>query len=161
MRRKLSTVQIQEVCLEVLHTTNRPSVRYVMAELQRRFGSCGRTERVAEILRAVTEQEARVPGAGSAELSSLLRRLSDAEARAARAEALERHHQDFWAARYQDKLFELTNRTCEPASTAVPHAAYLQLYRKATELARRLARYEEVGSFMEPPDPPADFEPSA
>jgi hypothetical protein len=74
----------------------------------------------------------------------LRRELAEAERRAARAEELERRHQDFWAARYQEKVEELQGAMSLRNPPGVSSEQYLRLYQRAAELARRLSRYEEV-----------------
>ena len=153
MRRMITTEQIREARNELLQQSDSPSVRSVMALLRQRHGACGRTERVAEILRGLTEKQERPrPINESSDLASLRQQLFEAEQRAARAEELERRHQDFWAARYQEKLAELQYRVAAPNSTGVSSEQYLRLYRRAVELAGRLARYEEVGPLLSPAD---------
>jgi hypothetical protein len=149
MHQKLTAAQIEGVCLEAHRTAPNPPVRQVLAALRHRFGCCGRTERVGEILRRVIEANPRPLPSANIELDSLQQQLAAAEARAKRAEDLERHHQDFWAGRYQAKVTELANRTGQPVSAVIPFDDHLKLYRKAAELARRLARYEDVGSLLE------------
>lgn len=134
----------------MLQQTDAPSVRSVMAHLRLRHGACGRTERVAKVLRGLIEKrEPRRQVSENSDLASLRQQLFEAEQRAARAEELERRHQDFWAARYQEKIEELQFRVAAPNSTGVSSEQYLRLYRQAAELARRLAQYEQVGAVSE------------
>jgi hypothetical protein len=150
VHRKITIQQIREVCEEMLQQTDAPSVRSVMAQLSLRHGACGRTERVAEVLRGlIKKREPRHQVSENSDLASLRQQLFEAEQRAARAEELERRHQDFWAARYQEKIEELQFRVAAPNSTGVSSEQYLRLYRQATELARRLAQYEQMGSVLE------------
>lgn len=145
MHRKLTADQIRDVCKGMLLRSNHPSVNSVVAELRQRYGASGRRERVAEILRGlIGQQEPRQYAVESSDLASLRQQLFEAQQRAARAEELERRHQDFWAARYQEKLAELQYRVVAPSSTGVSSEQYLRLYQRAAELASRLARYEEV-----------------
>jgi hypothetical protein len=151
MHRKLTTDQVREVCEEMLLQTETPSVRTVMAELRQRYGACGRTERVASVLRSLTEKrELRSRVSESSDLASLRQKLLDAEERAARAEYRELRHQDLWARRYQEKVAELQHRVATSKSTGVSSEQYLRLYRRAVELAGRLARYEPVEHVLEP-----------
>lgn len=150
VRRKITIQQIRAVCEEMLQQTDAPSVRSVMAQLRLRHGACGRTERVAEVLRGLIEKrEARRQVPESSDVVSLRQQLFEAEQRAVRAEELERRHQDFWAERYQEKIEELQSRVGTPISAGVSSEQYLRLYRQAAELARRLAQYEQMGSVLE------------
>jgi hypothetical protein len=156
--RRLTTGQIRNVCEEMLLQSDNPSVRRVMTELRQRHGACGSTERVAEILRGMIEQRGpRRSPVESPDLALLRQQLLEAKQqvaaanqRAQRAEEIERSHQDFWAARYQEKLEELQYRVAVPNSAGVSSEQYLRLYRRAMELASRLEKYEEVGPLLAP-----------
>ena len=158
MYRRLTTEQIRNVCGEMLLQSDNASVRSVMAELHQRHGASGSTARVAEILRGLLKQRGPRPSlAESSELTSLRQQLAEARQqvaaanqRAERAEEIERSHQDFWAARYQEKLGELQLRIAAPNSAGVSSEQYLRLYRRAMELAGRLEKYEEVGPLLGP-----------
>src|ERR1700722_8437678 len=104
----LSSAQIEGVCVELLSVSLEVSVRDVERELKRRYGASGRRERVAAILRRA-KVEAPTPGATTnpAVESAGAELIAEAFARAARAEELERRHQDFWAERYAEKCEEL------------------------------------------------------
>ena len=148
MNRKLAPEQIEATCRDMLAGRRRVTVRAVMAELRCRHQACGRTERVSEILRRVEARRALDPpnDPPSADVAALLDRLQAAEARAARAEELERHHQDFWAMRYAEKADELERRYAAAlqARPAITTDQYLRLQQRAAELARRLAQYEPL-----------------
>ena len=150
MRRKLTSEQIRTTCLAVLKRSRSATVREVLAELQSNYGASGRRERVNNILRSVVAQwKAEAPTAEDPDITSQRRQLLDAQRRAERAEALERSHQDFWAARYGEKLADLESRRMQPPGTSgVSPEQYLRLYRRAAELWNRLARYEEVGPLL-------------
>jgi hypothetical protein len=155
MPSKLTSEQIRGTCQELLKKARSTTVREVMAQLRREYGACGRTERVKNILQDVLgEWRPEVPVVEDANITLLRQKLSDAEARAARAEELERRHQDFWAARYAERVAELENRAPPPAPTGVSTEKYVRLYRRAAELWDRLARYEEVGPLLPPPGTP-------
>ena len=149
MRRKLTSEQIRTTCLAVLERSRSATVREVLVELQSHFGASGRRERVNNILHSVKVQwKAEAATASDPDVTSLRRQLLDAMRRAERAEALERAHQDFWAARYAEKMVELASRVQPPQTTAVSSEQYLRLYRRAAELWDRLAQYEEVGPLL-------------
>jgi hypothetical protein len=143
MHRKLTTEQIREVCTEMLSRAEGASVSSVMIRLRERHGACGRTARVAKILSEALSELQRRP-AENVDVVVLRRELAEAERRAARAEELERRHQDFWAARYQEKVEELQGAMSLRNPPGVSSEQYLRLYQRAAELARRLSRYEEV-----------------
>jgi hypothetical protein len=103
MNRRLSEARVRATCRELLSRGGRLSGRALCAELRRRFGAVGKTERVFQIWREETSAKvtaALVPG----DLVELERRLAAAEvtaaenlARAERAEYREQAHQDKWA----------------------------------------------------------------
>ena len=68
------------------------------------------------------------------------------EERALRAEEREMQHQDYWAARYAEKLEELERLHSLQLNAATRSASerFLQVYRRNVELAERLSRYEAV-----------------
>ena len=99
VNQQLSENTIRSTCRELLTQSGKLSGRGLCAELKRRYGAVGKTERVFEIWR----QEI---GAASQpiEVRELKRRLAVAEkaaaenlARAERAELREQAHQDKWA----------------------------------------------------------------
>src|SRR5579872_5419847 len=99
MNRRLSEARVRATCRELLAKTGRVSGRALSAELRRRFGAVGKTERISAIWRDEVAA-ALVPGGGV----ELKRRLAAAEARAADnlkraelAEYREQAHQDKWA----------------------------------------------------------------
>lgn len=149
VNRKLTDQHIDEACRELLASRRRVGVRTVMAELRRRHGAAGRTERVSRVLREA--EESATPPAREAEgepnVAELNARLRAAEERAARAEELERRHQDFWARRYAEKADELERRYAAMLRTraAITPDEYLRLQRRVAELSRRLERYEAAG----------------
>jgi hypothetical protein len=156
MRRKLTSEQIRSTCLAVLERSRSATVREVEVELQSIYGASGRRERVNNILHSVKEQwKAEAATADDSDITSLRRQLLDAQRRAERAEALERSHQDFWAARYAEKLVSLESRVQPARFTGVSSEQYLRLYRRAAELWNRLARYEEVGPLLPASDLPS------
>jgi len=151
MHRKLTSEQIRATCKEMLTRSRSVTVREVMARLRTEYGAGGRTERVSRILQSVLKEwqpEAAV--VEDADTAVLRRQLSDALTRAARAEELERRHQDFWAARYDERMAELERQVPPPSASGVSSEQYLRLYRRAAELWNRLARYEEVGALLPP-----------
>ena len=152
MHRKLTAEQIRIVCGEMLLEPGKTTVRSIRNRLRHQYGASGRTERVAKILRAVIEsKKPPAPVAESSDAISLHEKLLQAQQRAQRAEDLERRHQDFWAARYQEKVQELENRLAGlQQGGGVSSEQYFRLYQRATELLRRLAQYEEVGPLLPP-----------
>ena len=99
MHQRLSEQMIRQTLRELITTHGLPSGRGLCAELRRRHGSVGRTERVFAIWREVTAAASKTP-----ERRDLEARLQVAEARAAalleraeRAELREQAHQDHWA----------------------------------------------------------------
>src|SRR6185437_14505854 len=110
------------------------------------YGSGGRTERVARVLRLLADGCGTAPSPTAEELRTLLSRLQKAETRAAQAEALERAHQDYWATRYAEKVASLERQRQLGTETGprITHQEYLELHRRIAKLSRRLARYEEV-----------------
>jgi hypothetical protein len=106
MNYRLSEARIRATCRELLADHSRISGRALCAELRRRFGAVGKTERVFAIWREETfARETRAAAAGvPIDVAELRRRLATAEAaaaenlaRAERAEYRERAHQDKWA----------------------------------------------------------------
>lgn len=152
MHRKLTVKQIRDVCVELLEQDEAASIRDVRTRLKHLYDASGRTKRVAGILRSIRDQQRRQqPVDEMTDLATLRRQLIEAEERAARAEEMERRHQDFWAARYQEKVEELEARmAAQVAVSGVSPEQYLRLYQRAMELARRLAQYEEVGPLLPP-----------
>jgi len=148
MNRKLTDAQIEALCRELVAVQRRVGVRTIMAELRRRHGASGRTARVAQILRRAEQSISVVPAAGEgrAALLTMAERLRQAEVRAARAEELERRHQDYWARRYAEKADELERKYAAVLKSrpAITSDEYLRLHQRVAELSRRLARYEPV-----------------
>jgi hypothetical protein len=155
MPRGLSDAQIERATRELLARQYRVTVRDVTGALRSQFGGCGRTERICRILKRL-ESEREGLGAtslASEDLEALRARVRAAEARAALSEERERQHQDLWASRYAEKVAELEKQSQRATgrTTGVTHEQYLRVYQRATELARRLAKYED-------PDKPATEE---
>jgi hypothetical protein len=129
-------------------------VRDVMRHLQQVHGTSGKTERVSRVLRASLLKHAHPPvqlPSPPPDVTELLARLRAAEARAERAEELERSHQDFWARRYDQQLEELERQKAalkRAPSSGVSAEKYLRVCQRAAELARRLAEYEPVEPFV-------------
>jgi hypothetical protein len=154
MPSRLTAPQIETSCRQLLINQRRVGVRDVMEDLRNRHGLCGRTARVAGILRRVEQDlnQPKIPaGNGSAEIALLRQQLRAAEHRAQRAEELERSHQDFWAKRYAEKVDELERRNAAAPSRAgvITSEQYLRIHQRAAELARRLAKYEAVEPFRQ------------
>jgi hypothetical protein len=152
MPRGLTDHQIEQVTRELLSRQRRVTVREVMRALRARFGGCGRTERICQILKRLESEGEAVwvsQSADSEQIKTLLERVRAAEARAALSEERERQHQDLWAARYAEKVAQLDRQPSRATKTpGVTHEQYLRVYQRAAELARRLAKYED-------PDKPA------
>ena len=152
MPRGLSDAQIERTTRQLLARQYRVTVRDVMSALRSQFGGCGRTERICRILKRLESQRAGLglSSVGSEDLDLLRERVRVAEARAALSEERERQHQDLWANRYAEKVAELEKHSqrVTARATGVTHEQYLRVYQRATELARRLAKYED-------PDKPA------
>lgn len=145
MRRGLSIEQIEAVCRELLRDRRRVSVRTVMVELRRRHGASGRTERVSRLLKQVEEGALEFPiERVPEEMERMREQLRAAEVRAARAEEIERSHQDYWARRYAEKADEMERQLSAALKRRAPISAdeYLALHRRLAELTRRLAQYE-------------------
>ena len=132
------------------------TVREVEVELQSIYGASGRRERVNNILHSVKVQWKAEASVADSDITSLQRQLLDAQRRAERAEALERSHQDFWAARYAEKLASLESRVQPVRPTGVSSEQYLRLYRRAAELWNRLGQYEEVGPLLAASNVPSE-----
>jgi len=155
MPRGLSVAQIERTTRELLASHHHVTVRDVMQALRTQFGGCGRTERICKILKRL-ESQRQAPAAPSSasaaseDLRALRERVQIAEARAALSEERERQHQDLWASRYAEKVAALEKQSLRATNRAngVTHEQYLRVYQRATELARRLAKYED-------PDKPA------
>jgi len=106
MNRRLSDQRIRATCRELIAMRPRVSGRGLCAELRKRFGAVGKTERVFAIWRdEVAKALAPLPAANAQrEIAELQRRVAAAEtaarenlARAERAELREEAHQDMWA----------------------------------------------------------------
>lgn len=153
MKRRLASDLIAGACRELLQRQRRVGVRDVTGHLFEQYGIKGKTERIAAILK---EQEAAAlpsPSGSKAapEVEALLERARSAEERAGqaelralRAEELERNHQDFWAARYAERVEELERRYAELArpTSGVSADQYLKVCQMNAELTRRLELYE-------------------
>lgn len=147
MNRKLTPEQIEGTCRHLLNQRGRVTVRAVMAELRRRHGACGRTERVSEIMGQLQIDRVSQPVSDQpADTPALLERLRAAEVRAERSEEIERRHQEFWARRYAEKADELERRyrAAINARPSITVDQYLRLQQRVADLARRLAQYEPV-----------------
>lgn len=149
MNRKLTSEQIESTCRELLGGRRHVTVRDAMAELQRRHGAAGRTERVSRILSRLETHQPFEPThveAPAPDATALLERLDAAEARAARSEEMERRHQDYWAERYAEKADELERKYSAILQARPPITTdqYLRLQRRVAELSRRLSKYEDV-----------------
>ena len=106
MNQRLSDQRIRSTCRELIGARRRVSGRGLCAELRRRFGAVGKTERVFAIWREeVAKAAAPVADAKlGQEIAELRRRVVAAEAaaaenlaRAERAELREEAHQEKWA----------------------------------------------------------------
>ena len=148
MHQRLTTEQIEAVCGELLRSQRWVGVRDVARLLRQRHGASGRTERIAAVLRREVQRCA-LPSpttamAEASDVTALREKLQLAENRAERAEEMERRHQDFWAARYADKVQELEQRyAAQPhPPPGVTADQYLKVCQLNSELAQRLAEYE-------------------
>lgn len=164
MHLRLTTDDIESACRELLRAHRRVTVRMVCRELRRRHNACGKSARVARILRDLADSVGLASHEGPAEqeiarlrseLAQAIERAEKAEKRALLAEERERAHQDFWAERYVQKLDELERqraalvRAHERASTE-EHLRLRQriawLERENALLMRRLADEKEEES---------------
>ena len=148
MNRRLSSEQIKRACRELLHERRHVSVRALMRELRQRHGAAGRTERVARLLKLVEDEVAAARPSveeGAEGIEKLHEQLRDAQARATRAEEIERSHQDFWARRYAEKVDELEKRYAAALKARAPISPdqYLRLHQEMAQLRRRLAQCEQ------------------
>ncbi len=105
MNRRLSEARIRTTCRALLAADGGVTGRRLCAELRRRYGAVGKTERVCAIWR-----EERAAAAVPPDVVELSRQLAAAQAvaaenlaRAERAEFRERAHQEQWA-REVDRL---------------------------------------------------------
>lgn len=146
MNRRLSSAQIEQMCVSLLSAHRRVGVRQVMRQLLVHHGASGSTERVAAILRRLQTQVPPSPVAAQSEAQSqgLQEQLRQALERAARAEEIERRHQDFWADQYARKWEELEQRyAASQREMAIKHAERcLLMSQRLAELEWRLAQYE-------------------
>lgn len=99
MNQQLSERSIRSTCRELLARHGKISGRGLCAELKRRYGAVGKTERVFAIWRQEVSAAMLPP-----DIKDLERRLAAAElaaaqnlARAEQAEYREQAHQDMWA----------------------------------------------------------------
>jgi hypothetical protein len=99
VNQQLSEYRIRNTCRELLARHGKVSGRALCAELRRRYGAVGKTQRVFAIWRQLVSAATLPP-----EMGELHRRLAVAErsaaenlARAERAEYREQGHQDKWA----------------------------------------------------------------
>lgn len=166
MHRKLSDDQILATARAVLSRHPSASGRLLRAELRRRFGSAGRTDRVFSLWRSLTRASASPspPSEAPTVLSSppwldgssteallreareRVRRAEEARdaaiARAERAEAREIAHQDRWANEIHD-LRERVRALAAQAARALPlERRLMELTREQQQLIARLALYE-------------------
>jgi hypothetical protein len=167
MRPGLSQQQIAHVCHTLASQRRTVGVREVCEALRTQFGSAGRTERVAAILKAVlasppSEATSRRHDVTTSRPQSIppdeaTRRVLEAQeaaraatARAELAEERERAHQDLWANRYLERLEESQRQMAREYGIKEREATnrYLSLMNRVQELANRLAKYEHVGSVL-------------
>ena len=140
---KLSEQRIRGTCRELLGVDGALSGRRLRAELLRRFGAAGKTERVFRIWREETAAGVvPIPSVAPAlprELREWRQRLLAAEsaaaenlARAQRAEYREQAHQEHWAAEI-DRLRQAEGNQSE-ASMTIRHLQE-QVFKLSRELA--------------------------
>lgn len=149
VNRRVASEQIEAAARALLRGRRQVTVQALRQELRSRHGAGGRTERIAGVLRRMHQELSTVPpaGPGGEELEQLHQRVRDAEARAARAEQLERSHQDFWARRYGEKMDELERRYASALKGRAPISAdqHLRLLQENAELRRRLLEHQQRG----------------
>ena len=150
MNRRLSETRIRVTCRELFASQERVSGRALCAELRRRFGAVGKTERVFAIWREeLGTRLAPVDAAKEdATVAELERRLAAAETaaaenlgRAERAELRERAHQEKWAMEV-DKLREHVR--AQPNYAAEIRGLQEQVTRLTVELHALRAALREV-----------------
>lgn len=147
MNRKLSEYRIRGTCRELLAKDGALSGRGLRAELLRRFGAVGKTERIFRIWREETTASTVVgpvvavapASALPADVRELQQRLLVAEsaaaenrARAERAEYREQAHQESWAAEI-DRL-RLATRSQPDAAQTIRNLQE-QVFKLSRELA--------------------------
>ena len=153
MNYRLSEARIRATCRELLADHSRISGRALGAELRRRFGAVGKTERVFAIWREETSAKAtRAAAAGvPVDVAELRQRLAAAEAaaaenlaRAERAEYREQAHQDKWAMEVDGLRTQLRS---QPNYAAELRALQEQVLKLTVELhAARAALKREAPS---------------
>lgn len=153
VNRKLTDHQITAACGELLAKNPAASGRALRAELKRRFGSPGKTDRVFAVWRTqrresdlrTTDDRAEVEGLKRrvAELEVRLRQTDtareDAEQRALLSAAREIAHQDRWAHELHDLRNEVRRLEGADSRKAALESRVLDLTREVAELRSRLA----------------------
>jgi len=147
VNRRLTTEQIEIAARALLRGRRQVTVQALRHSLHERHGAGGRTERIARILKQLQNELALLPPnePGGEELEKLQQRVREAEARAERAEQLERSHQDFWARRYSEKADELERRHAAALKNRASISAdqHLRLLQENAELRRRLLEHSQ------------------
>lgn len=132
MNQRLTESRVRDTCRAMLQINPALSGRGLCAELKRRFGAVGKTERVFAIWRDEVSGAAMPP-----DTVELTKRLAIAEAaaadnlsRAERAEMREEKHQEMWAMEVDRLRQELQARKSNATEVRVLQERVLQLSRE-------------------------------
>ena len=154
MIRKLTDQQIIAVCRELFAADPSASGRALRAELKRRYGSSGKTDRVFAAWRMLRDEIAiKTPGDAALindlkrQVVELVARLNDAdlaresaEQRALLSEAREIAHQNRWANEIHDLRNEVRRLTGEGRRQGPLESRVLELTREVATLKAQLSQ---------------------
>jgi hypothetical protein len=158
MNRKLSDAQILSTGEELVRRDPSISGRGLRAELRRRYGCAGKTDRVFAVwrmLRARCEAvslpstgderswQARLQAAEERAATAELAR-QQAEERALRSESREIAHQDKWANEIHDLRIEVEQLRAERSRRQQLEQSLMDCHRERQILHHRLARHEDL-----------------
>ena len=152
MNRKLTDRQITAVCREMFVADPTASGRALRAELKRRYGSSGKTDRVFAVWRSL-RGAAQPTSATDAATETLRRQVADLEARvrdanlaresaeqrALLSEAREIAHQNRWANEIHDLRNEVRRLTGQGRRQGPLESRVLELNREVATLKAQLA----------------------
>jgi hypothetical protein len=155
MNRRLSDTQIMATCRELFASNARLTGRRLRAELRRRFGFAGRTDRVFAIWRSMRheqpvgssdsqgggEMQSRL-AAAEGRVAALESELERAEERTRRSEARELAHQDRWANEIHELRAAARRLQREEMLRRRLEERVLQLHRERQELRVKLAQLQ-------------------
>jgi len=155
MNRKLSDAEIITTCRELFASNDALTGRALRAEVRRRFGFAGRTDRVFAIWRSIRDERPLGSGhsqqgedmqarlvAAEGRVRALESERDRAEERARRSEARELAHQDRWANEIHELRAAARRVEREETLRRRLEERVLQLHRERQELRNKLAQLQ-------------------